>query len=212
VCFPSEEGFNTPHIASGRITFAVPLPSPLSPSIRPPSSPQAWMLLYPKTRGDLMFIKCSSPRPHLHGHTGRWSYGLLHRHELRAGTGTPDSPRNSHAHHAGRRLAKPPWTPRAVITELRLAKGIRYKATLYVMSLGPAPLILGQRFYQDMRLVVDYGPARTCSSLVRPIEHLRQCRQCQPSLPHGRPLHSWRRCLRARWTGSYGVLSAPALQ
>jgi hypothetical protein len=49
----------------------------------------------------------------------------------------------------------------AVITELRLANGIRYKATLYVMSLGPAPVILGQRFYQDMQLVVDYGPART---------------------------------------------------
>jgi hypothetical protein len=55
-------------------------------------------------------------------------------------------------------------TAHAVITELRLAKGIRYKATLYVTSLGPAPVIMGQRFYQDMHLVVDYGPARTLFS------------------------------------------------
>lgn len=60
----------------------------------------------------------------------------------------------------------------AVITELRLAKGVRYTATLYVMPLGPASVILGQPFYSDLQLQVDYGPARTVTF---------------PSLATGRP-------------------------
>ena len=50
---------------------------------------------------------------------------------------------------------------RAVLTELRLAHGVRYQATLYVMPLGPAGVILGQPFYHDLELQVDYGLART---------------------------------------------------
>jgi hypothetical protein len=49
----------------------------------------------------------------------------------------------------------------AIITELRLAQGVRFRATLYVMSLGPATVILGQPFYTALNIKVDYGPARS---------------------------------------------------
>lgn len=63
-------------------------------------------------------------------------------------------------------------TDQAVVMELRLAKGVRYTATLYVMPLGPAPVILGQPFYRDLHLLVNYGPAREVTFV---------------NLPNGRP-------------------------
>ena len=80
---------------------------------------------------------------------------------------------------------------RAVRTELRLAKGVRYNALLYVMPLGPAGVILGQPFYSDLRIVVDYGdrPAREVtfpSNAHRPEIRLTAL---PPPSPRARPVH-----------------------
>lgn len=72
---------------------------------------------------------------------------------------------------------------RAVMTELRLAKGVRYNATLYVMPLGPASIILGQPFYSDLKLKVDYGPAR---SVFFPSTAMRK-KVTLPALPAPQP-------------------------
>ena len=77
----------------------------------------------------------------------------------------------------------------AVVTELRLAQGVRYKATLYVMPLGPAGVILGQPFYSDLKLQVDYGPARTVTF---PGTLLRKCvtlKALTAPSPRGVPAH-----------------------
>ena len=58
-----------------------------------------------------------------------------------------------------------------VQTYQRFAKGVRYAATLFVMPLGPAGIILGQPFYSGLQLQVDYGPARSVTF---------------PKLPNGR--------------------------
>ena len=50
---------------------------------------------------------------------------------------------------------------RAVLTELRFAHGLRYNAQLFVMDLGPAPIILGQTFIKELAVQVDHGPAKT---------------------------------------------------
>jgi hypothetical protein len=78
---------------------------------------------------------------------------------------------------------------RAVHTELRLAKGVRYNALLYVLPLGPASVILGQPFYSDLRLKVDYGPAR---EVTFPRNAHRQCVKLTalpPPSPRARPVH-----------------------
>lgn len=78
---------------------------------------------------------------------------------------------------------------RAVETELRLAKGVRYNALLYVMPLGPASVILGQPFYSDLRLQVDYGPAREVtfpSNAHRPCVKLTAL---PPPSPRAQPVH-----------------------